>query len=243
MLYPDKGSQQRVAKLMKAYLPERRLFWARQCAISALALRGVEKTRHSPWKQLALVGRDIASDLPLVGVLNQTCLDVVSARKDPEQAGIGWSLVIGILDQHSHLATDALQAYPHRQSQEIIRCTRSCLMLHRQIKPCCAIHCRLCWGISNGQAWYEDLLIGRGFTVFSATIRGMALRPSQLHSSAALLRGTRIRSGQCAQPENGSAHAFVRGNTVQFCDWLVSLEADTQVESPGASPWGQAIFA
>jgi hypothetical protein len=30
-------------------------------------------------------------------------------------------LVIGILDQHSHFATDALQAYRHRQSQEIIR--------------------------------------------------------------------------------------------------------------------------
>ena len=65
LLYPVKGSKQRVAKLMTAYLPERRLFWARQCAISALALRGDEKTRHSPWKQLALVGRDIASDLPL----------------------------------------------------------------------------------------------------------------------------------------------------------------------------------
>ena len=65
LLYPVKGSKRRIAKLMKAYLPERRLFWARQCAISALAMRGDEKTRHSPWKQLALVGRDIASDLPL----------------------------------------------------------------------------------------------------------------------------------------------------------------------------------
>jgi hypothetical protein len=65
LLYPVKGSEQRVAKLMKAYLPERRLFWTRQCAISALAMRGDGKTRHSPWKQLALVGRDIASDLPL----------------------------------------------------------------------------------------------------------------------------------------------------------------------------------
>ena len=65
LLYPVKGSEQRVAKLMKAYLPERRFFWTRQCAISALAMRGDGKTRHSPWKQLALVGRDIASDLPL----------------------------------------------------------------------------------------------------------------------------------------------------------------------------------
>jgi hypothetical protein len=54
-----------IAKLMKAYLPQRRAFWARQCAISALAMHGDKKTRHSPWKQLALVGRDIASDLSI----------------------------------------------------------------------------------------------------------------------------------------------------------------------------------
>jgi hypothetical protein len=65
LLYPIKGFDKRVAKLTKAYLPERRIFWARLCALSALALRGNEKTRDSPWKQLALVGRDIASDLPL----------------------------------------------------------------------------------------------------------------------------------------------------------------------------------
>jgi len=65
LLSPVKGSKQRVAKIMKAYLPERRLFWARQCALSALAMRGHEIVRHSPWKQFALVGRDIASDLPL----------------------------------------------------------------------------------------------------------------------------------------------------------------------------------
>lgn len=65
LLYPVRGSKQRVAILMRTYLPERRLFWARQCAISALAMRGNEKKHHSPWKQLALVGRDIASDLPL----------------------------------------------------------------------------------------------------------------------------------------------------------------------------------
>jgi hypothetical protein len=65
LLYPIKGSKQRVAKLIEAYLPERRLFWARLCAISALAMRGGGKTRHSAWKLLALVGRDIASDLPL----------------------------------------------------------------------------------------------------------------------------------------------------------------------------------
>ena len=65
LLYPVKGSKQRAAKLIKSYLPERRHFWVRQCAISALALRGDKKTHHSSWQQLALVGRDIASDLPL----------------------------------------------------------------------------------------------------------------------------------------------------------------------------------
>ena len=65
LLYPIKGFKQRVTKLMKAYLPERRAFWARQCAISALVMHNNKKTRHSPWKQLALVGRDIASDIPL----------------------------------------------------------------------------------------------------------------------------------------------------------------------------------
>jgi hypothetical protein len=65
LLHPIRGSKQRVSKLLKAYLPERRQFWARQCALSSLATRTDQKTRSSLWKQLALVGRDIASDLPL----------------------------------------------------------------------------------------------------------------------------------------------------------------------------------
>jgi hypothetical protein len=65
LLYPVKGFKQRVAKLMTAWLPDRRLFWTRQCAISALAMRSGEKARAWPWKQLALVGREIASDVPL----------------------------------------------------------------------------------------------------------------------------------------------------------------------------------
>jgi hypothetical protein len=59
------------------------------------------------------------------GLVVETRLDVVSARNDSEQAGIGWCLVIGILDQHSHFATDALRAHRHRQSQEIMRPLRS----------------------------------------------------------------------------------------------------------------------
>jgi hypothetical protein len=65
LLEPVKGSKQRVVKLMKAYLPDRRHFWARLCAISALAMQCGQKTLFSSWKDLALVGRDIASDMPL----------------------------------------------------------------------------------------------------------------------------------------------------------------------------------
>ena len=43
----------------------RRAFWARQCALSALAIQGGVKTRDPLWKQLALVGREIASDARL----------------------------------------------------------------------------------------------------------------------------------------------------------------------------------
>jgi hypothetical protein len=65
LLYPIRGSKQRVAKLIKDYMPGRRSFWARQCALSALAMHGDPKNRHPLWRQMALVGRDIASDIPL----------------------------------------------------------------------------------------------------------------------------------------------------------------------------------
>ena len=65
LLYPVKGHEKRVMKLMKTYLEERRQFWARQCAISALALRGSGQVNLSLSRQLALVGRDIASGAAL----------------------------------------------------------------------------------------------------------------------------------------------------------------------------------
>lgn len=67
LLYPVKGKARRVKKVLNNYLPARRDFWARQCAFSALALCGDKKTAtaNSLWLQLALVGRDIASDRPL----------------------------------------------------------------------------------------------------------------------------------------------------------------------------------
>jgi len=68
LLHPVRGYQKRVTKLLKTYLEERRQFWARQCAISALALRGTGQANQSLSTQLALVGRDIASGAPLDGI-------------------------------------------------------------------------------------------------------------------------------------------------------------------------------
>ncbi len=65
MLAPVKGYSRRVAKLMKEYLPDRRQFWARQCALSADALRGDGGSRQKFWIQLALVGRELATSVPL----------------------------------------------------------------------------------------------------------------------------------------------------------------------------------
>jgi hypothetical protein len=53
-----------MAAVMTTYLPLRRKFWARQCAISSLAMCA----EAGRWKRLALVGRDIAADLPLENI-------------------------------------------------------------------------------------------------------------------------------------------------------------------------------
>ncbi len=67
-LKPVRGRQKRVKKLLEAYLPGRRAFWARQCAISALVLRNARDRIYKNWPQLALTGRDIASDRPLAEI-------------------------------------------------------------------------------------------------------------------------------------------------------------------------------
>lgn len=51
--------------LIESYLPGRRGFWALQCALSALALKESEAKRGASWKDLALVGRDLARDTPI----------------------------------------------------------------------------------------------------------------------------------------------------------------------------------
>jgi hypothetical protein len=51
--------------LIESYLPSRREFWAAQCARSALALKDGARPRDQTWKHLALVGRDLADEMPL----------------------------------------------------------------------------------------------------------------------------------------------------------------------------------
>ncbi|MGO8739983.1 hypothetical protein [Rhodoblastus sp.] len=68
LLKPVRGRQKRVKKLLETYLPARRAFWARQCAISALVLRNARDRIYKNWPQLALTGRDLASDRPLTEI-------------------------------------------------------------------------------------------------------------------------------------------------------------------------------
>ena len=66
LLAPTKTRAQRIKKLLGVYLPQRRAYWARQCAISALALRGTSGGKPAPYcLALAKVARDIASDRPV----------------------------------------------------------------------------------------------------------------------------------------------------------------------------------
>ncbi len=78
LIRPLKSFPQRVAAIMERYLPSRRQFWARQCAISALALRG--QANNGTWKQLALAGRDLASDLPFERIPLMAQIAVNSVR-------------------------------------------------------------------------------------------------------------------------------------------------------------------
>ncbi len=54
--------------LIESYLPSRREFWVTQCARSALALKDGARPRDQTWKHLALVGRDLAGDMPLTRI-------------------------------------------------------------------------------------------------------------------------------------------------------------------------------
>jgi hypothetical protein len=66
LLAATKTRSQRVKKLLASYLPQRKAFWARQCALSALALRGPAGRTPAPYgRALALIARDLDSDRPV----------------------------------------------------------------------------------------------------------------------------------------------------------------------------------
>jgi len=67
------------------------------------------------------------------GILTQASLDVMRASDNSQQARIGYRLVIGVLDQHSHFTTHALEACWRHQRQDIIGGAVQCLILPRQI--------------------------------------------------------------------------------------------------------------
>jgi hypothetical protein len=71
VLRPLRGKQKRVKALLEQYLPVRRTFWARQCALTALVLSAGRNRLDRTWPQFALVGADLvavgaASDIPLM---------------------------------------------------------------------------------------------------------------------------------------------------------------------------------
>ena len=61
LLAPIRGAKAREKSLLAGYLPERRAFWTRQCALSAFALSHEEGTHGKLGRSLALVGREIAT--------------------------------------------------------------------------------------------------------------------------------------------------------------------------------------
>ena len=63
VLSPTKTIADGAEALLESYLPRRRLFWARQCALSALALSAGSPPEAS--RSLALVGREILGEAPL----------------------------------------------------------------------------------------------------------------------------------------------------------------------------------
>ena len=66
--------------LIESYLPSRREFWVAQCARSALALKDGARPRDESWKYLALVGRDLADDMPLSRIPLSHRIAEMSAR-------------------------------------------------------------------------------------------------------------------------------------------------------------------
>jgi hypothetical protein len=81
LLSPARTRKQRIDALMTGYLPGRRTFWAKACAVSAFALRGPLANKPAPYaRELALLTRYLLSDrpiesLPLMRKIAETTVD------------------------------------------------------------------------------------------------------------------------------------------------------------------------
>jgi len=85
LLAPLRGKQKRVKALLESHLPGRRAFWARQCALSALALSCGRNRVDKLWPSLALVGADLAAgrplaDIPLMKKIAETSVKALQAK-------------------------------------------------------------------------------------------------------------------------------------------------------------------
>lgn len=65
LLAPIRGAKARAKAVLASYLPERRAFWVRTCALTAFALQLDRKAYGALGRNLALVARDIAGGTPL----------------------------------------------------------------------------------------------------------------------------------------------------------------------------------
>src|SRR5262245_64883303 len=68
-----------------------------------------------------------------LGVMNEACLDIVSAGDDSQQARIGCCPIVRGFDEHPHFAADAFEARRHRQRHDIRRFVVQPLTTSRQI--------------------------------------------------------------------------------------------------------------
>jgi hypothetical protein len=72
LLRPLRTKKQRVAAVVEVLLPRRRTRWAWRCAWTALALKDAADDEDlfssSLWVEMALVGRDLAGDVPLARI-------------------------------------------------------------------------------------------------------------------------------------------------------------------------------
>ena len=84
MLKPLRGGKARARAVLAGRLPERRLFWARVCAMSAFALALDAKAPAGLSRSLALVGRDLVAGKPLedIALMRRIAESTVFAYED-----------------------------------------------------------------------------------------------------------------------------------------------------------------